>query len=196
MYCFLLFLPLALIAYLRLRNLQLISWLVVSLILMLLPIASVSPFRWILMLTYPLAFYSTDGLSRLKSIKWSRYKFTAKNCDNVSCFIDRHLRLRLYIYELQKSLSCILILGYFNNYVYQIPTSMLQNTISITDCQDTDNALQWFKDNVNSSSLLLTHRVFYGWALLTLNESQIRNYEFDAPDKSALLLRKGIPNYT
>ena len=62
---------------------------------------------------------------------------------------------------------------------------MLQNTISITDCQDTTNALHWFKDNVNSSSILLTHTVFYSWALLTLNETQVKNYEFDAPDIAA-----------
>jgi hypothetical protein len=63
---------------------------------------------------------------------------------------------------------------------------MLQNTISITDCQDTANILHWFKNNVNASSLLLTHTVFYSWALLNLNESQIKSYGFDDPEKSAV----------
>jgi hypothetical protein len=74
---------------------------------------------------------------------------------------------------------------HFNNFVYQIPTSMLQNTISITDCHDTVNAVQWFKDNVNSSGLLLTHTVFYGWALLTLNSNQLMNYGFGDPVNAA-----------
>ena len=43
------------------------------------------------------------------------------------------------------------------------------------------------QDNVNSSALLLTHTVFYGWALLTLNQDQVKNYEFDAPDHAALM---------
>ena len=77
--------------------------------------------------------------------------------------------------------------GQLNYCEYQIPSSMLQNTISVTDCQDTANVLQWYKTNVNSSSLLLTHTVFYSWALLTLNESQVRNYGFDAPDKAAMV---------
>ena len=76
--------------------------------------------------------------------------------------------------------------SYFNSYDYQIPTSMLQNTISITDCQDTHNVLQWFKTNENGTAVLLTHTVFYSWALLMLNENQVRNYEFDAPDRAAI----------
>lgn len=188
LYCFLLVLPLALISLSRLRNLQLISWLVFSLFLMLLPIASVSPFRWILMLTYPLAFYATDGLSRLKSIKWKRYRLTAQRIAIVYLVLSTGILSFGFIAMSSEKPFLYFNPGYFNNYVYQIPTSMLQNTISITDCQDTNNALLWFKDNVNSSSLLLAHRVFYGWALLTLNERQIRNYEFDAPDKSAMLI--------
>ncbi len=78
LYCFLLILPLVVISLWRFRNLQLESWLLFSLILMLLPIASVSPYRWVLMLIYPLAFYATDALSRLKSIKWKRYKLNVK----------------------------------------------------------------------------------------------------------------------
>jgi len=62
---------------------------------------------------------------------------------------------------------------------------MLQNTVSITDCHDTVNALQWFKDNFNSSAVLLTHSAFYGWALLTLNNSQIIYYGFGDPVNAA-----------
>jgi hypothetical protein len=187
LYCFLLVLPVALISLSRLRNLQLMSWIVFSLILMLLPIASVSPFRWILMLTYPLAFYATDGISRLKSIKWKRFKLTVQRIAIVYLVLSTGI-LSFGFIAMGSEKPFLYFNPGINNYVYQIPTSMLQNTISITDCQDTNNALLWFKDNVNSSSLLLTHRVFYGWALLTLNERQIRNYEFDAPDKYAMLI--------
>ena len=34
-----------------------------ELILMLIPFSSVSPYRWVLLLTYPLAFYATDALT-------------------------------------------------------------------------------------------------------------------------------------
>ena len=76
LYCFLPLLPLVVVGLWRFGNLQLRSWLLLSLILLLLPLSSVSPYRWVLLLTYPLAFYATDALSRLKSIKWKRFKFT------------------------------------------------------------------------------------------------------------------------
>ena len=65
---------------------------------------------------------------------------------------------------------------------------MQQNTISKTDFESTINSLQWFKNNANESSLLLTHTVFYSWALLTLNESQIKNYGFDDPEHAAVVV--------
>jgi hypothetical protein len=34
---------------------------------------------------------------------------------------------------------------------------------------------------------VLTHTVFYGLALLSLNESQVQNYEFEVPDKAAVI---------
>jgi hypothetical protein len=188
LYCFLFMLPLVVITLFRLRNLQLISWLIFSVILMLLPIAFVSPFRWILMLTYPLAFYATEGLSRLKPIKWKRYKLTVLRIAILYLVLSTAILGFGFIAMRSEKPFLYFNPGYFNNYANQIPTSMLQNTISLSDCQDTTKVLLWFKNNVNSSSLLLTHTVFYGWALLTLNETQIVNYGFDDPDKSAMLI--------
>ncbi len=188
LYCFLLILPIALISMWRLRKIQLGSWLLFSIILMLLPIASVSPYRWVLMLTYPLAFYATDTLSRLKSIKWKRYRFTVRRIAVLYLVLSTAVLSFGYIFMTPQQPFLYFNPAYFNSYSYQIPTSMLQNTISITDCQDTANALHWFKDNENSSSILLTHTVFYSWALLTLNESQVRKYGFDAPDKAAMAM--------
>ena len=78
LYCYLLLLPLIVIGVWRFKNLQLGSWVLVSLILMLIPFASVSPFRWVLLLTYPFAFFATEALSWLKSVKWRRFKFAVQ----------------------------------------------------------------------------------------------------------------------
>jgi hypothetical protein len=186
LYCFLPLLPLVLVSLWRLGNLQLRSWLLLSLILLLLPIASVSPYRWILMLTYPFAFYATDALSRLKSIKWKRFKFTVHRIAILYLVLSTVILSFGFIFMASEKPFLYFNSAHFNNYVYQIPSSMLQNTISITDCQDTVNALQWFKDNVNSSALLLTHTVFYSWALSTLNQDQVVNYGFGNPATAAV----------
>jgi hypothetical protein len=185
LYCFLPLLPLVVVSLWRFGNLQLRSWLLLSLILLLLPIA-VSPYRWVLMLTYPFAFYATDALSRLKSIKWKRFKFTVHRIAILYLVFSTAILSFGFIFMTSEKPFLYFNPEHFNNYIYQIPSSMLQNTISISDCQDTVNALQWFNDNVNSTALLLTHTVFYGWALLTLNKDQIRNYGFDDPVKAAM----------
>jgi len=139
------------------------------------------------MLTYPLAFYATDTLSRLKSIKWKRFRFNVRRIAIVYLVLSTAILSFGFIFMTSEKPFVYFNPSQLNYFEYQIPSSMLQNTISITDCQGTTNALQWFKDNVNNSSLLLTHTVFYSWALLSLNESQIRNYEFDSPSTAAMV---------
>jgi hypothetical protein len=185
LYCFLPILPLVVVSLWRFGNLHLRSWLLLSLILLLLP-TFVSPYRWILMLTYPFAFYATDALSRLKSIKWKRFKFTVHRIAILYLVLSTAILSFGFIFMASEKPFFYFNPEQCNKYIYQIPSSMLQNTISITDCQDTVNVLQWFKDNVNSSALLLTHTVFYSWALLTLNMDQIRNYGFDDSVKAAI----------
>ena len=137
-----------------------------------------------MLLVYPLAFYVTEGLSWLKSVHWKRFKMN-------------FLRVGLVYLML---VTVVLSLGFMvmtpehpfpyfaegvNPYIYSIPTSMLQNTVSITDCQGTVNALQWLKDNMTENSILLTHRVFYGWALTTFKPDQVFLYEFGNPLNAA-----------
>ncbi len=187
LYCFLLILPIAAISIWRHRNIHLLSWLFFSVILMLLPIASVSPYRWVLMLVYPLAFYATDTLSRLKSIKLKRFKLNVTNIVVLYLVLSTSILSFGFIFMTSEDPFVYFNPQYANYYEFQIPSSMLQNTISITDCKNTANALQWFKTNENSSAILLTHTVFYSWALLKLKEDQVRDYKFDAPDHAALI---------
>jgi hypothetical protein len=183
-YCFLPLLPFLLLGIWRLKNFQVRSWIVVSLILLLVPMVSPSNLRWVIMLTYPLAFCAVEALSRLKSVSWKRFGFTLRRIGIV------------YVVLMVSVLSLGFMLmspenpfHYFaepvNGYIYQIPTSMLQNTVPKIDCGDTVNALQWFRNNVDSSAVLLTHRAFYGWGMLTVNASQIVLYEYDNPASAA-----------
>lgn len=190
LYCYLLILPVAVIGIWQLRNIQLTSWLFFSVILVLLPFASVSPFRWVLILTYPLAFYVTSALSRLKTIRWKSYKFPLRKIVILYLVLSTGVLSISYISSTPEHPFLYFNPLRFNSYAYQIPSSMLQNTISISDCQDTIIALQWFRDNVDGSSILLTHTVFCGWAFLVLNESQIMNYEFNSPNYAATVAAK------
>lgn len=184
LYCYLPLLPLALVSVKRFGNLQIRSWVLLSLFLMIVPIVTLSNFRWALMFTYPLAFYVTETLSRLKSVSWKRFGFTLRRVVIVYLVLMMSVLSVGFMLLPPENPSPYFNVN-FNGYVYQIPTSMLQNTVSITDCRDTANALQWFKNDLGHNARLLTHRAFYGWALSTLNMDQVVLYEYGDPASAA-----------
>ena len=55
---------------------------------------------------------------------------------------------------------------------------MLQNTVQLSDCQDTANALLWAKNNMPSNGYLLVHEAFYGWAILSFDSNRLIPYFF------------------
>jgi hypothetical protein len=148
------------------------------------PMVSPSIFRLLMLLTYPFAIYAVEGLSKLQSIKWNRYKITFFRIGTLYLIL----------------VTAILSLGFmmppenpfpyyksdqWNAFVYQIPTSMLQNTVSKEDCPDVSNAISWFKENRPDDSILLSHRAYYGWALTALDKDQVKLYEYDDPAETA-----------
>ncbi len=129
----------------------------------------------------------TESISTLKSSKWKRHKFTVRRIAILYLVLSTAILSFGFIFMTSEKPFVYFNPGEVNYVEYQIPSSMLQNTISVVDCQSTTDALQWFRNNTNSSSLLLTHTVFYSWALLSLNESQVQNYGFEIPDKAAMI---------
>jgi hypothetical protein len=148
--------------------------------MLVLPVTPVSPYRWVLLLTYPLAFLAVDALSALRRIKWKRFKITAQRIAIVYLVLSTAFLSLGFIFSKSES-----PFFYFdqkvNKFTNQIPTSMLQNTVSLADCSSTENALQWFKVNVDSNAVLLTHQVFYGWALTKINYNRVILYGYGDP---------------
>lgn len=191
-YCFLLILPFVLVGFKRLGNFQLRSWVLFSVVLMLVPMVSPSNLRWVMMLTYPLAFYVSDALSSIKSVSLKRLGFSLRKLVVVYLILMVSALSLGFILLPPENPSPYFDAALCNGYIYQVPSSMLQNTVSIADCQDTTNALQWLKNNMSGNALLLTHRAFYGWALSTLNESQVVLYEYENPEDTArTVVREG-----
>jgi hypothetical protein len=184
LYCFWPLIPLAFLSIRRFKNFQMQVWVISILAIALVPITSPSTMRLLMLIMYPLTLYVTEGLWRLKEIE------------------RKHSRLptmRLGLIYLT-AITLVLSLGFLalpaqtplpyyappiNGFIYQIPSSMLQNTVPITDCQNVANTITWLKENMTPNSVLLTHRAFYGWALAELNPNQVVLYEYDKPEQSA-----------
>jgi hypothetical protein len=183
LFCFLPLLPLALLSVRRLRNIQIQIWIILILIVAFIPIASPSNMRLLTLLVYPMAFYVAEGLSKLKTLKNKPFRIPPRRTGLVYLIIMVSvLSLGFMVLPPQTPFP------YFSNYLgyhYQIPSSMLQNTVSITDCQNVENSVQWLKENAPPNSIVLTHRAFYGWALTKLEPNQVLLYEYDNPADAA-----------
>jgi hypothetical protein len=176
LYCYLPLLPLAIKGAKTLKNFQIRAWTLFSLIAIPFPIIFAQTwYRWTLMLTYPLAFYVVDALWNMKPN-------------------PRRLRVSVIL----GAIIAMLTLGFMvmpneNPFPYYaipqfqiyMPSSMLQNTVPLSDCQHVVNALNWLKNNMNENSVLLTHTAFHGWALLTLKADQVMPYGYGNPEIAA-----------
>jgi hypothetical protein len=187
-YCFVLLLPLALLSIRRFKNFQMRSWIVLIVLSAFIPLVSPSGLRLIMLLTYPLAFYATDALSVLKSVHWKR--FTKPLVGVGMVYLVAVTAVFSLGFIVMPAEAAFPYFGSMNTHIYQIPTSMLQNTVSITDCQGVANAMQWLKSNMTAGAVLISHRAFYGWALSSLDKDQVILYEYDNPADSAVRVAK------
>jgi hypothetical protein len=186
-FCYLPLIPLLILGIKQFRgNLQLKAWILWIFIAVLLYIISphsfVLPYRWILLLIYPLAFYAAQAFG---GIKRSVYKMGV-------ALIGVGLLLTLSVGFIVLPNNAAF--SYYGTFTTYVPKSMLQNTLPLSDCQDTFNALQWAQNNMPSNAHLLVHDVFYGWALLTLNNSQLIRYGFGNPETAAQKLEEAGSN--
>jgi len=144
-----------------------------------------------MMLTYPFAFYVSEALSAANPRSKGWFSLTRRKIGVYIALVYAILSLGFMLLPPESPMP------YFdvkicNRYIYYVPSSMLQNTVSIKDCWDTVNALQWLKSNMHGGAILLTHRAFYGWAMLTLEENQIMLYEYENPAEVAeMVIHRG-----
>lgn len=169
-FCYLPLLPFLVFGIKHLRNnIHLAAWIIWALVPVLVIIFSpdffiggVLPYRWIMLLVYPLSFFAVEGLSR---VKWAWYKVAV--CALLVIFSVSFMVLPNNV-----------AFPYYDNYSTYIPKTMLQNTVQLSDCQGTANALTWAQRNMPSNGHLLVHAAFYGWADLTISSSQLIPYYF------------------
>jgi hypothetical protein len=135
---------------------------------------AVLPYRWILLLTYPLAFYAAEGFAGLR---FNGYKV------GVGLMLAT---LSVGFMVLPNNIA----FPYYVAFQLYVPKSMLQNTVSLSDCQDTVNVLQWAKTNMDDDTRLLVHRAFYGWASLALDSNKLIPYGYNNPETMAQKLRE------
>jgi len=174
LFCYIPLLPFALLGIRKLKCLELKAWIIWCLAGASLPfLFSSAPlsYRWILLLAFPLAFFAVEGTEKLSSSLFKK---------GLTVF----LALLSFSFVFLPAEAAF---PYFTIYLYYVPSSMLQNSVPLSDCEDVVRALNWVKDNnVGSSKILLVHDAFNGWALLYADGVKIVSYGYASPEKVAI----------
>lgn len=172
-FCYFPLLPIIALGIREFRGLELKAWAFWCLIGASLPFLFTSAplsYRWILLLVFPLAFFAVKGFEKLKS---------------------RLLKGVLTGFMVLLSFSFVFLpaeaaFPYFSLYPRYVPSSMLQNSVPLSDCEDVAWALKWVEKNVEDGDSLLVHDAFNGWALLYGDGVKIVRYGYASPENAAL----------
>jgi hypothetical protein len=174
LFCYIPLLPFALLGIRELNCLELKAWIIWCFVGSSLPfLFSSAPlsYRWILLLAFPLAFFAAEGYGKVHSSLFKK---------GLACFMA--LLSFSFVF-----LPAEAAFPYFNICPYYVPSSMLQNSVPLSDCEDVVRALNWVKDNnVCSSEILLVHDAFNGWALLYADGVKIVSYGYASPEKATI----------
>jgi hypothetical protein len=140
----------------------------------------VASYRWALLLDIPLCIYAAAGLSRL-----------ARAASPSISWINRFHRRILPIFSTALVISATLYIAlpaqqaiaYYTTFPGMLPTSMVQDTIPISDAGNLEQLLNNAAARMGPGTVLITHRAIYGWAraYLPLLEDRVINYEYNGP---------------
>ncbi len=162
-YCYAIILPLVFLGIKGLRDRVLKYWILlcvgIVLVEMLFPNAPLYFWnRWVYLLVYPLLFFAVQGLERLwrfaPNVKGKVKRLLPKVFAIAYCF----LLLVLSGYYLTTSPeNAFPYFSQYNPYLAEIPSSMLQNTVSINDNPSLVACFEWLNNNTAESSVIVSH---------------------------------------
>jgi hypothetical protein len=173
-YCYAIILPLVFLGIKGLKDKVLKYWILlcvgIVLVEMLDPNAPLYFWnRWVYLLVYPLLFFAVQGIERL-------WRFTPKA--NAKCKVKRLLPK---VFAIAYVILLLVLSGYYlttspenafpyfsqyNPYLAEIPSSMLQNTLSINDNPSLVACFEWLNNNTSESSVIVSHYALYDLALI------------------------------
>jgi hypothetical protein len=184
-YVYLALVPLVVIGLRKIRNLELRIWSIfcIGIVLTaLLPFFGpiVQSYRWSLLLDIPLCIFAAAGL----------YKVVESFPPRIGLGRNLH-RLVLPAFSTVLIVSAMLYIAvpaqqaavFYTAYPEQLPTSMVQNTIPMSDLGNLRTLLDSAAARIGPTTVLITHQAIYGWArayLPSLND-RIINYQYNSP---------------
>jgi hypothetical protein len=181
------YLPIALLIFLGMKTVRspdLRNWCVVctgGMFTGLLPfvgLIAMSP-EWSDLLTIPFCVYAAAGLAVIveaprAGLNWVAF-LHAKILPIFTCALA--LSAALYI-----ALPAQQAMPYYTAFPTLVPTSLVQNTVPLSDMEGLRIMLGWVALNMGPGAVLITHQAIYGWARAYLPPGDhLVNYGFSSP---------------
>jgi len=162
-YCYVLILPLVLAGLVGFKVSQMHYWALLCIgIILLLMVNPNFPLyfwnRWVYLLVYPLLFFTVHGLDNLWRF-WSNHKSMVRRwAPKVFAVAYVIVLLTLSGFYLGAAPEKqVFFFSSANPYLSFIPSSMLQNTLSISDNPKLVNCFKWINSNSSANSVLVVH---------------------------------------
>jgi hypothetical protein len=174
-----LILPLVILGFGRIKDRLLKYWVLLCVAVPLSEMVfTTSPFyswdRWVLLLVYPLLFFAVEGLYRLWKFRPS-YKINSKRLGQVPKIITiTYLVFLLTLSGFYLTLSSQNQFVYYYYYPNFVPSSMLENTLPISDNPGLFRCFNWINDNTAQNSVVLEQYQLYYWTSLNVNRQVIK----------------------
>jgi hypothetical protein len=183
--------PLIALGFRRVRNLEITSWgffCVAAALMALLPFVglNVVSYRWTLLASIPLCVLGAAGLVRVESVRLRIGSLRWLQKLILPLFsITIVLSATLYI-----CLPAQQALSYYTAFPGLLPTSMLQDTVPLSDMGHLKTLLNWVEANTGPQTALITHQAIYGWARAYTPSEPTVNYQYSGPLEGVQMARR------
>jgi hypothetical protein len=184
-YAYLVLIPLILIGLRKVPNIELRTWSIFCIGIVftaLLPFFGpvVQSYRWSLLLDIPLCIFAAAGIYKIAESSPQRIGWSRRLPRLVLPAISAALIISATFYIALPAQQAAV---FYTAYPEQFPTSMVQDTIPMSDLGNLRTLLDSAAVRIGPSTVLITHQAIYGWArayLPSLND-RIINYKYNSP---------------
>src|SRR5438309_2637702 len=123
-------------------------------------------YRWVLLLSIPILIAAAQGYQKLSA--------RAAGLDSKQWLhvLQLGVPLALVISAGMYSTIEVASVPYFSLFLGNVPSSLLQSSVPLSDSAYVVQAMQWLETSMPSSSVLITHEAFYGWARAYLSSDK------------------------
>lgn len=191
-YSFLPLLPLAIIGLRRIGSIELRIWSLActaAAFIALLPFygLTVESYRWSLLLDIPACVYASSGLMHISSVRVSEVSRTFRGFARAWPAIPLILTMSAALYMVLPAQNAMM---YYAEFPRLVPTSMIQDSVPLSDMGSLRQALNWVAERMGPNSVLIAHQAVYGWARAYLPASDnVISYGYSTPLTGVSLAR-------